>query len=458
MFSKATAKFVRQVDPEGSLIHVSRINDSDKLVPMALVVKRKRFWFWQRTKYQPTDFSLNDLLLGDKVLEADVSHTKFATYKSTYGDKLMSTLEAEAGSVGFMLEGRGTSKLLACFDQLRKEELDVKKLLQDSSNRLVDMQHMLVQQLEKRAVVLAVVKERIITTSAGTVTQIKKEKCAFNGKVCVKDSNGIEADSNVMLEIPSDTVIAYSILELDIKKDGHYEICLQPGKIGGFEADMVRPWSSHDSLNVVDGRCLGENTPEEVLQQNGAELEDLSPLAELPQSTRLVLFRKLQDILRDRATLSHLQCELEELCFGERPDRIELEELSHGQSELIWAVRDIVGSTAAPLNAAHLLVSALEELPDESLSLMVDGQPEFFEAFSAMMMLMEKNLPIPIQSLPAPLQKEQAFQHAERLLSSIGVTLRKGGDVLCLETGERTEVDLFVLSLSTHGLALIGSG
>lgn len=68
MFSKATANFVRQIDPEGSLIHVSRLNDSHKLVPMALVVKRNRIWFWQRPKYQPTDFTLSDLLQGDRVL------------------------------------------------------------------------------------------------------------------------------------------------------------------------------------------------------------------------------------------------------------------------------------------------------------------------------------------------------------------------------------------------------
>ena len=68
MFSKATANFVHQIDPEGSLIHVSRVNDSKKLVPIGLVVKRKRIWFWQSPKYQPTIFTLSDLLQGGQVL------------------------------------------------------------------------------------------------------------------------------------------------------------------------------------------------------------------------------------------------------------------------------------------------------------------------------------------------------------------------------------------------------
>lgn len=41
-------------------------------------------------------------------------------------------------------------------------------------------------------------------------------------QVCAKDGNNIEMDSDVSLEIPSGTVIAYSILELEIKKNGHY--------------------------------------------------------------------------------------------------------------------------------------------------------------------------------------------------------------------------------------------
>lgn len=171
MFSKATANFVREIDPEGLLIHVSRVNDSHKLVPMALVIKRKR-WFWQRPRYQPTDFTLGDLLLGDKELmpgrcgdsnlscyrknvvhvssqthfnKADigvtpcvfsgVSESEFLTYKGTYGAKLASDLGPEAGSASIRLEGRGTTKLQSCFGQLKKEEVNVKKLLLDSDNR-----------------------------------------------------------------------------------------------------------------------------------------------------------------------------------------------------------------------------------------------------------------------------------------------------------------------------------
>lgn len=38
----------------------------------------------------------------------------------------------------------------------------------------------------------------------------------------MKESTNIEADSDVSLEIPPETVIAYSIRELKIRKDGQY--------------------------------------------------------------------------------------------------------------------------------------------------------------------------------------------------------------------------------------------
>ncbi|XP_071357044.1 gasdermin-E-like [Trachinotus anak] len=462
MFSKATANFVRQIDPDGSLIHVSRVNDSQKLVSMALIVKRNRFWFWQRPKYQPTDFTLSDLLLGDKELSPGLCETEFLTYKGTFGDKLSGKLDTKAGSVHVALEGQGTSKLQSCFGKLKKEELDVKKLLRDSRNRLVDMQHVLVQQLEKRADVLAVVKERILTTNSCSITQTKKEQCIFKGvlglldilgssvKVCVKESNNIETDSDVSLEIPSDTVIAYSILELEIKKNGQYDICLQPGTIGGFESDS---WPSHDSLNTVDGKCNGENVP---ALQNGSQMMDLSPLAELPQLTRRDLFKKLQVTMRDRTTLSYLQHVLEKLCSGDSPamanqDMDRLCSDSHTECSR--------PASAAHLNAVHLLVSAMEELPDETLSLLSESRADFLEAFDTLMCRLKKSSePLPIQHLPVLLQDNQTFQLAEQLLSSTNVTLRRNADGLWMDTGDKAGVLPLILCLSTHGLCLLCNG
>lgn len=66
MFAKATRKFVDAIDPDGCLIPVSRLNESDNLTVSSLVIKRNPFWCWQQPRYIPTDFNLNDVLLGER--------------------------------------------------------------------------------------------------------------------------------------------------------------------------------------------------------------------------------------------------------------------------------------------------------------------------------------------------------------------------------------------------------
>nr|XP_020469829.1 non-syndromic hearing impairment protein 5-like [Monopterus albus] len=477
MFSKATANFIHQIDPEGSLIHVSRVNDSQKLVPMALVIKRNRMWFWQKPKYKPTDFTLGDLLLGDEVLCPEVRETEFLTYEGTFGDKLSGKLDTQAGSVSVKLGGQGTSKLQSCFGKLKKEEVDVKKLLRDSGDRKVDMQHTLVQQLEKRADVLAVVKERILTTIPCSITQTKKEQCTIQGvlglmgklgssvKVCVKDSSNIEMDSDVSLEISSGTVIAYSVLELEIKRNGHYDICLQPDTAGGFEADFaVTSLPSQNFLDAVDGEQ--ENISWSL---TGEQEMALSPLAKLPQSTKCGLIKSLQETMRDRTALSYLQCVLEELCCGEKHNPDKQEELSESQRTLVSAIMTQLtkGSycenshpaSCPHLNAAHLLVSAMEELPDETLSLLSVSCSDFLQAFDTLMCrLKESKKPLSIQHLPIPLQDNQAFQQAEQLFSSNSVTLKRDTNTLWIDTGCKAGVLPLLLRLSVHGLSLLCNG
>lgn len=81
-----------------------------------------------------THFNKADVCVTPCVLSG-VSESEFLTYKGSYGSTLASELGPEVGSASVKLEGRGTTKLQSCFGKLMKEEVDVKKLLLDSSNR-----------------------------------------------------------------------------------------------------------------------------------------------------------------------------------------------------------------------------------------------------------------------------------------------------------------------------------
>ncbi|KAK5867957.1 hypothetical protein PBY51_012409 [Eleginops maclovinus] len=101
----------------------------------------------------------------------------------------------------------------------------------------------------------------------------------------------------------------------------------------------------------------------------------------------------------------------------------------------------------------------MEEMPDETLSLLSESQPDFLEAFNTLMNRLKKNSePLSIQCLPVFLQDNQAFQQAEQLLSSANVALKRDSDRLWSETGSEAGVLPLILSLCIHGLALLCKG
>lgn len=163
MFVAATRNFVEEVDVGGSLIPVSSPNDPISV--LSVVVKRKRLWFWQKPKYIPTDFKLNDILTGDPpinpgtrmlhdggcsckteinsnsnvFLSAVVTETTFIRYAGTHGDHIQGNVGANFSPLhlqtGVVLEGKDSSKLQTFFGSLKKAEVDMQKLLRDCKDR-----------------------------------------------------------------------------------------------------------------------------------------------------------------------------------------------------------------------------------------------------------------------------------------------------------------------------------
>ncbi|XP_062302063.1 gasdermin-E [Osmerus eperlanus] len=482
MFAKATANFVRQIDPDGTLINVSRLNDSDKLVPTALVVKRNRFWFWQRPKYQPSDFTLGHLLLGDTPLCPVVSESEFLTYEGKFGDTLSSKLDAKAGNLSVNLEGRGTTKLQSSFGKLRKQEVDVMKLLQDSNERMLDMQHVLVQQMEKRAEVFAVLKERILTTTACSITETHQGQSSCAGilevlgnpvEVCVKENGNVQVDSDVALEIPPHTVIAYSLIELEVKKSGNYELCLQPDTLGGFEADSARSSPSQasiDTLCMVDGgQGMEDMTVGRAalssLQKDLLSLDvHLRPFLALPENTRSALYQRLCEVMMDRTTLTDLEQLLDGWCRDEihevpvrwnKSARTLVDLLRQG---VAYQTPNTISSLPPLLIAAHLLVSALEALPDDSLSLLVECSHDDLEALNTLVTRLKMNR----QALPHEssllLRHNDTEEHWAEQLSSSCVILRKEIDGLWADIQSQPGSLPLVLCVSVHGLTSLGAG
>ncbi|XP_078143372.1 gasdermin Eb isoform X3 [Centroberyx gerrardi] len=312
MFATATKNFVEEVDHDGFLVPVSSLNDNIAL--LSLVVKRKRFWFWQKPKYLSTDFNFNDILTGDTPIQPVVVETDFIKYNGTFGDNIQGNIDANLVHSSVTLEGKDTSKLQSSFGSLKKEEVDVQKLLRDSRDRVLDMSHCLIQQTkEKHRQVFGVVKERIVTTQPCSVIEEVQQAGQCGGllslcgpkssKVTLKENGSLSKDSNVTMEIPSHTTIAYALIELEVKLNGHYELCLMSDTHGGFEVDGLGmkglPGLSGAPLHASENSGL---KPE--LDRLNGHFHLLSTLA---ASTRRPLLQHLTAAMEDRETVGVLQ-------------------------------------------------------------------------------------------------------------------------------------------------------
>nr|XP_014041864.1 unnamed protein product [Salmo salar] len=246
---------------------------------------------------------------------------------------------------------------------------------------LLDMSHCLMQQTrEKTREVFGVVKERIVTTQpCSVIEEVQQggqleELLSFCGpkstQVSVKENSSLHKDSNVSLEIPAHTVIAYCIIELEIKLNGHYELCLMSDTLGGFEVDGP----VKKSLVGVPG--AHDDTPKKSCFQR--ELEKLSGhfqlLSVLPAATRSSLLQLLKTTMEDREAVSVLESVLDQMCDGETPDLGDLEE---SERETVQAILDLVDQCVGKdedefrsslLSAVHLIVSAMDGMTDEGLS------------------------------------------------------------------------------------------
>lgn len=63
--------------------------------------------------------------------------TDFTKYSGTFGDKIQGTMSADVAKNNVSLQGEDSSKIQSSFGSLKKQEVDMQKLLRDSKDRLV---------------------------------------------------------------------------------------------------------------------------------------------------------------------------------------------------------------------------------------------------------------------------------------------------------------------------------
>lgn len=456
MFATAAKNFVEEVDHGGLLIPSSSLNDS--LALLTVVVKRKRFWFWQKPKCIPTDFTLNDLLTGDTPIQPVVSETDFIKFSQTSGDHIQAGADAAFAQAHLSLEGRESSRLQSTFGSLRKEEVDVRRLFCDCKGRVLDMSHALMQQImQKKKQIFSVVKERIVTSQPCSVVEEvqQAEQCAGMLGLCgpttpklqLKESGCVSKDSNVTMEIPAHTTLAYSLIELEVKSDGHFELCLMPNTPGGFEMDGA----GHMEL-LGAGTCSSTGDLR-------SDLARLSPhfqlLQSLPASTRSSLLQQVSQLLEDRTALGALDSELELLSLGKSSALTDGSTTESQKIQSILRLLEAPGGDDIPspvVVAVHLLTSALCEMRADSLAVLgtccCPADLDVLDRTVRQVCGSEES--VPGAGLEGPMG--DMWAKAQRLFAWSRVTLTRDGDALKTDTLQADWNLLLITCIAIRGL------
>ncbi|XP_019364145.1 PREDICTED: non-syndromic hearing impairment protein 5 isoform X2 [Gavialis gangeticus] len=497
MFAKATKNFVRETDCGGDLIPVSRLNDSDKLQLLSLVTKRKKFWCWQKPNYHLLTVTLSDLLEEDKPIKPVIVESDFVKYEGKFEDCVRGNLEASFGNIRLGAGGKGLVESQSSFGNLRKQEVDLQQLMNDVKERTMNLNNTLLQQvLERKHEVLCVLTEKIVTTKKCLISEHIQTEEKIGGiagfstkvvKVSVSENGNMMKDSNVVLEIPAPTTIAYGVIELYIKHDGQFEFCLLNGQQGGFEREDTAGSSYPHSVLFRDTSFLyqpdavdsvrhsgDENTiPSDaslsVLKQGILVLKtQFQPFVKLSDDKQGALYKTLYEILYHDELVTVLEDMVNNICMGDKPKLMELKEVKPEQQQDVADFLQLVGYSLQNglllqeeqrlFSAAHLLISAVAELPDETLALL--GACCDLQVVPALCCLpnvvsADGTLPLSDPTM-ATFSDTGRFHIVQRLFASSNINLKMTESTVKAVTTKEPRFFPFILYIALYGFYALG--
>ncbi|KAJ6666567.1 hypothetical protein lerEdw1_020290 [Lerista edwardsae] len=410
MFAKATKNFVREIDSGGDLIPVSSLNDLDKLQFLNLVTKKKKTWCWQKPKYHLLSVTLNDVLAEGRPIKPVIVESDFVKYEGKFEDYVKGSIETSFGKISLGTGGRGLVESQSSFGNLKKEEADQQTLLKDVKGRIINLNHTLLQQvLERKHEVLCIMTQRIVTTQKCLISEYVETEEKIAGivglstkiiKVSVSENGSVIKNSNVILEIPAPTAIAYGVIELYIKRDGQFDFCLLHEQQGGFERESTEGPSYH-SLATRDALFLqldsvdheNQSDPDSpipsdaslsILRKDALQLEtQFQPFKMLPEERQGALYRLFQELLLHEDMVIQLEDVMDNICSEASRELLVMTELEPPEQQNLERFLRLVGISLHErviqkdhlhnqelLVAAHFLLSAVAELPDYALVLL----------------------------------------------------------------------------------------
>lgn len=446
MFAAITETLVKNLGAQGDLIYNENVNEN---IEMLTLVKVRSKTFWPVTKYTIIDQTLLDLLEEQKepdytpeyteeVLTEDFKNLRGwcggASAAAGVGDPELGLNLAKVKVSAKMDTVDGASpitlkKKTVDFDKLRKSCTD-KKI----KKKILDM--LRVKETEK----LTFVYQTVYNTAPVTFFDIAGKSSSVSAACKIFLTLFVRGNKNeaTTFTVPKEHTFAYGLMEITTE-DGTLGIPPRTRKVRQYNKGW---WSISSDSFAEDSRDTRQQVKTEIKMKEAL----LQPLADLPESTRHDLLETLCELLDDRDALPLL-----------------LDQWSTGQcggprSQAVSSFMDLLetSNVSTPQkDAVHLLVDAMDTLPDGVPALLTTCSPDTLTVLNQLVSGLKEDgqaeLP---ESPPPPLREEGEVRWAAELLCSTDDTLRE-----LSEQWDRPEfppeVLLEVLCLVVRGLSMM---
>ncbi|XP_064598207.1 gasdermin-E-like [Liolophura sinensis] len=244
MFSTAVSHFVKAVGKD-SFIPVPSLDVADNVKLLQVVVKKNRYWFWQKPSYLPTDFSLNDLLKDNgnvslpakgELLVGDYNPSYSISVNGKFGAALCKEL------IHVEVDADDEVKLDVNFGDVDKYEVNnIPKLLKELESVHLDLNHPYVKQVQKNSykTLCLIVGVAKLTKDSELHSELKLDNGAEANMAMASGRArlSVDDDKTKKFTIPKGTAIAYNVCELMISRSGEIQLVVVEGLHGGFGAE-----------------------------------------------------------------------------------------------------------------------------------------------------------------------------------------------------------------------------
>ncbi|KAL3854079.1 hypothetical protein ACJMK2_013359 [Sinanodonta woodiana] len=428
MFSAACHQLVNSVGKD-TLIPVPSLDEQDNVKPLQLVVmkKKRKFFFFTRCSYHPTEFQLTDVLqdtspisvkVAEEVLSSDYQRTTKFSLKGKFGFDLVQDI------MDVDLETSDTVAIQIKFGKVAKTEVDKPVLMQELMKRKLNLDHPFIKQVRKnKNKVLCLVTGVVHLTEEGHINRDTSldTKAEASGKILHNLSTNAEVDveKNRELGLANNTALAYNVNELNVSlEDGSLEMIMALGLHGGFKDSFA--YDEVDTSVDLNKKDIDLQYPEEIFQaildlpeKDRNELTSvILKMMSVPRDIQI--FIKLVEKLESQKTQNINVQDLEKQLLTQKPSWLYLLELAgitvQASGELI-----VPREVTPLLTCFDVLFDALSGLEEEELDLIRKCAPETVPALFAALQAGLRNTKVTVSDVEPVLKDDKAIELLKQL-------------------------------------------